>query len=161
MTTTMRGAQLAAEFAAGNAALIAAVTGCTEEQWRRVYASEGWPVAVVAHHLAIVQRGYVGLVTTLAAGETYSPRSSLDEVHRLNAQHAEEHATVGKPETLDLLRTSGDTITSLLQGLDDEQLDRIAGRFGDQELRVAQVVEQIVIGHAGVHRASIEGALAN
>lgn len=122
--------------------------------------SEGWTVAATAHHIAVVQRAFVRLVTTLATGQTYSPSSSMDEIDRGNARHAEEYAAVGKPETLALLRTSGDAIARLLHGLGDEQFDRSAGTFGGRELRVAQVVEYVVIGHARYHLASIQATLA-
>jgi len=46
-----------------------------------------------------VQQVFVGLVTMLASGQTYSPNTALDEVHRGNARHAEEYAAVGKAET--------------------------------------------------------------
>lgn len=159
MTATSRAEQLAAQFTAGNDTAIAAIAGCTAEGWQRITASEGWTVAAAAHHLAEVQQVFVGLVTMLANGQTCSPNTALDAVHRGNARHAEEYAAVGKAETLAILRTSGAALAQLLGGLDDAQLDSVAGTFGGQELRVAQVVERVVIGHAGVHLASIQAAL--
>ncbi|MGI8688130.1 MAG: hypothetical protein ACR2M3_06080 [Thermomicrobiales bacterium] len=47
-----RAEELAAQFEAVNDEVIAMVTGCTDEQWRRPCASEGWSVGVVAHHNA-------------------------------------------------------------------------------------------------------------
>jgi hypothetical protein len=116
---------------------------------------------VVAHHVAVVHRDFAGLVAALAAGETRSPSSSMDDVHQSNAQHAREHAAVGQAETLDALRTNGPAIADLLRGLRDEQLDRTAGVFGGHELSVAQVVEWIVIGHAREHLASIRATLTD
>ena len=121
---------------------------------------DGRPVGVVAQHLAVVQDAFVGMVETLAAGTTFSPRSSMEEVHEINAQHAREYAEVGKPETLTVLRESNATMAQLLHSLDDEQLDRTAGVFGGRELSVAQVVEWIVIGHAKEHLASIRATVA-
>ncbi len=159
MTATSRAEQLAAQFTAGNDTAIAAIAGCTAEGWQRSTASEGWTVAAAAHHLAAVQQVFVGLVTVLASGETSSPPPGMDDIDRSNAQHAEEYAAVGKAETLAILRTSGAALAQLLRGLDDAQLDSVAGTFGGQELRVAQVVERVVMGHAGVHLASIQAAL--
>lgn len=152
---TTRTEQLAAEFTAVNDDVIATVMQCTDEQWRQPCVNEGRSVGVVAHHIATVHRDFTGLLTALVAGQTWSPGSSMADVDEGNARHARDYATVGKPETLDLLRTNGTAVTELLGRLDDEQLDRIAGIFGGHELTVARVVEWIVIGHAREHLASI------
>lgn len=158
---TTRAEQLAAGFETVNDEVIATVTGCTDDQWRQPSATDGRPVGVVAHHIAVVQGAFARMVETLAAGETFSPRSSMEEVHRSNALHARAHAAVGKPETLDALRTNGAAIAQRLRSLGDEHLDRTAGVFGGRELSVAQVVEWIVIGHAGEHLASMRAAIAD
>jgi len=157
---TRRAEHFAARFAAVNDEVIATVMGCTDAQWRQPCASEGWSVGVVAHHIAVVHRDFTGLVAALAAGETRSPGSSMEVVHRSNAQHARDYAAVGRPETLDALQTHGAAIAHLLRSLGDEQLDRTAGVFGERELSVAQVVEWIVIGHAGEHLASLRATIA-
>ncbi|HEU5330023.1 MAG TPA: DinB family protein, partial [Thermomicrobiales bacterium] len=156
---TTRTEQFAAQFTAVNDDAIAAVTGCTDEQWRLPCVDEGRSVGVVAHHIATVHRDFTGLLTALAAGETRSPGSSMADVDESNARHARDFATVGQAETLDLLRTNGAAVVALLDRLDDEQLDRIAGTFGGNKLTVAQVVEWIVIGHAREHLASIRATI--
>ncbi len=158
---TKRAEQFAARFEAVNDEVIATVMGCDEEQWRQPCASEDWSVGVMAHHIAVVHRDFIGLVEALAAGETRSPGSSMRVVHRSNAQHARDYAAVGTPETLDALRTHGAAIVHLLGSRGAAQLDRTAGVFGEQELRVAQVVERIVIGHAAVHLASLRATLVD
>lgn len=159
-TTTTRAEQLAAQFEMATNEVIAAVMGCTDTQWRETCASEGWSVAVVAHHIAVVNRDFIRIVTRLGAGEVLSPRASMDEVHRSNAQHARAFADVGKPETLDALRENGATVAQAIRSLSDTQLDRTAGVFGGRELSTAQVVEWIVIGHTRGHLASIRATIA-
>jgi hypothetical protein len=157
---TTQAEQLTTRFEALNDEIIAAVTACTDAQWRESCAVEGWSVAVVAHHIAEVQQAFARMVGRLAAGETFTPGSSMDQVHESNAQHARDYAAVGKPETLEALREGRDTIAGLLRGLDDAELDRIAGVFGGNELSVAQVVEYVVIGHAAEHLASLRATIA-
>jgi uncharacterized damage-inducible protein DinB len=159
-TTKTRAEQLAAQFETANNEVIAAVTGCTEAQWRQTCASEGWPVAVVAHHIAVVNRDFLWLLARLGAGEVLSPRSSMDDVHRSNAQHAHDFAAVGKPETLDVLRENGAAVAQAIRDLSDGQLDRTAGVFGGRELSTIQVVEWIVIGHTREHLASIRATIS-
>ena len=155
-----RTAQLAAQFAAVNDEISALIMGCTEEQWRQPCVDEAREVGVVAHHAATVQQEFTRIVATLATGETYTPGASMGEVDQFNAQQAQENAAVGKVETLDILHRSAATIAQHLRGFDDTQLERIAGTFGDHDLTVGQVIEMVVIGHAGVHRDSIRATIA-
>jgi uncharacterized damage-inducible protein DinB len=155
-----RGEALAARFETVNEDIVAAVTGSTDEQWRQPCSSEGWSVGVVAHHIAEVQQTFAGMVAAFAAGETRSPSGSMDQVHESNARHAHDHAAVGRPETLEMLKESRDVIAPTLRGLDDAQLDRIAGVFGGNELSVQRFVEYVVNGHAAEHLASLRTTLA-
>lgn len=156
-----RVAALAAQFAALNDEAIALVTGCTDEQWRQPCAGEGWSVGVVAHHIGAVHRDFIHIVDLLAAGRTFSPGGSMEVVDQSNAQHAHDHAAIGKAETLDALRTNGAALARSLRSLRDEQLDNVAGTFGGRELSVNQVVEYIVLGHPREHLASLRATLAN
>jgi hypothetical protein len=155
-----RAAELAARFDALNAEVVAAIDGCTDEEWRRTSVGEGWPIGTVAHHIAIVQGAFARIVVRLAAGETYSPQMSWEEIDRGNAEHARDFATVGKPETLAPLEESRDAIGRMVRSLTAADLDRTAGRFGERELTVAQVLEWVVIAHAAEHMASIRATLA-
>lgn len=155
-----RARQHAAQLESLNAAVIATVEGCSEEQWRRPSVEAGRSVAVVAHHVAEVQQAIARLLAALAAGETWTPTVGTEEIEANNARHAVEHAGVGKTETVDLLRTHGAAIAATLRRLGDDDLARHAGAFAGNELNVEQVVEWIVIGHTADHLASIEASLA-
>lgn len=150
---------LTARFQEINDGLVAALEGCTEEAWARPTSAEGWTVAAVAHHVAEVQGAFVHMVRTLADGATFSPGSSIDDVHESNARHAREHAAAGKPETLTLLKDNRAAIVELLHRLTDADLDRPAGIFGGHPLTVEQVVEYVVIGHAREHLESVRATL--
>ncbi|MFN8557914.1 MAG: DinB family protein [Dehalococcoidia bacterium] len=151
--------ELSLRFEAISDEVTAAVTGASDEQWRAACAAEGWTVAAVAHHIAEVQQAFAGLVAKLAAGETYSPTISMDEIDESNARHARDHAAVVRAETLSRLETSRAGIAQRLRGLSDADLERTAGVFGGRELSVARVVEWVVIGHAAEHLASIRATL--
>ena len=99
-TTITRAEQYAAQFAAANEEVIALVTGCTAEQWRRRCVDEERSVAAVAHHIADVNAAFTKMVARLASGATYTPNISMDEIDRSNAQHARDYAEVEKPEVL-------------------------------------------------------------
>ncbi|MFN8513234.1 MAG: DinB family protein [Chloroflexia bacterium] len=159
-TTTARTDQYAAQFEAINNEVIAIVEGCTDAQWQQPCVNEERPVGVVAHHIGVVHRDFLRIVERLASGQTFSPNMSMDVVHESNAQHARDHAEIGKQEVIDALRTNGATLAQSLRSLRDEQLDRVAGTFGGNELTVSQVLEWIVIGHATEHLGSIRSTVA-
>ncbi len=159
-TTTSRAAQYADQFAAVNDEVIALVTGCTGEQWRLRCVDEERSVAVVAHHIAEVNGAFTRMVERLASGSTYTPNTSMDEIHRQNAQHARAYAEVGKQEVLEGLQANGAAIVQQLRSIKDEQLDQIAGVFGGNELTLAKVIEYVVIGHTAAHLNSIRATVA-
>lgn len=160
-STTNRGDHLAAQLDAINDEVIAAVEACTDEQWRRPTAAEGWPVGVVAHHIAEVQQALGGAVGALAAGEFPPAAMSSASVEENNARHARDRAAVGKAETLAALRASGPELARLLRGLADEQVDSVAMVFDGNEMTVAQVVEFALVGHFGQHLDSIRATIAD
>ena len=151
--------QLKAQFESLNADVITMTEGCTDEQWLTPSTAESWTVAALAHHVAIVNTGFAGMVERLAAGDTYTPNISMDKIHDENATHAREFASVGKAEVLDELRSGGSAVVAALENLIDEDLDRHAGVFGGNPLTVGQVFEYVVIGHTAEHCGSMKATL--
>jgi hypothetical protein len=154
-----RTGQLGSQFRALNDSVIDALENCTEEQWQRTSAAENWTVAALAHHIASVNTGFAGMVERLAAGDTYTPNTSMDEIHQENARHASQFADVEKTLVLDELRSGGSAVVAALGKLNDEDLERDAGIFGGNPLTVGQVFEYIVIGHTAEHFGSMEATL--
>lgn len=159
MATTTKIEQLIARFDAVNDDAIALVESCDDEQWRAGCAAECWSAAVVAHHIASVHDEFMPLARAFAAGQTFSPGSAMDQVDRINAEHARAFADVGRAETADALRTNGAALAALLRTIADDALDRTAGTYGGREMTVAQVLEWIVIGHAREHLNSLRATL--
>ena len=155
-----RSERLAAEFGEINAELIAIVSGCKEEEWQSPSVDEGWPIGVVAHHVAIVIPAFIRIVQQIAAGAILTIRVSMEEVHEGNARHALECADVRPAEVLELLKTHGGECRHVLSDLSDEQLAITTAAFPGRELSLAEVVERIVIGHSRQHLASLRATLA-
>ncbi len=160
MSTTTRTTELAGRFEAVNADIITTVMECSDEQWRLPTKEDGRTVGVLAHHVGTVNGAFAGIIERLAAGDTYTPNVSMEEVHRSNAQHASEQAMTGRLETLDVLRSNGEAIMAALRRIDDATLDRVAGVFGGNEMTVNQVLEWVVIGHTADHLGTIRNTLA-
>ncbi|HET7095125.1 MAG TPA: DinB family protein [Thermomicrobiales bacterium] len=150
---------LAARFAALNDDIIAAVDACDDDAGNRIAAAEAWPARVVAHHIATSHKAFADAVEALAAGGDPLLRVSREAIDRGNAEQARANATVGKEETLALLRTNGAAAERAIRGLSDAQLDRVTPLFDGRELTVAAVIESFVIGHPAGHLASVRATI--
>ena len=157
-----RAADLAAKLESANAAVIAAFESCSDEQLGKTCESEGWPVTVAAHHVAMSHASIAGLAQLIANGQQVPP-ITMDMINAGNAQHAKEFANVSREETLALLRKEGQAAVELVRGLSDEQLDRTAPMAfaGGAEWSAADVIERVLIGHPTQHGESIRAVAAS
>src|SRR2546428_747191 len=80
----------------------------SDAEWKKVTSAERWPVCVVAHHIAIAHEGIGNLVKSVASGQ-HKPSMAMDDIDKMNAQHAKDFATAGKAETLALPRKNAAT----------------------------------------------------
>ena len=148
-----RAQELVAAFIKANDALIKTVEAVTDEQWQLKTADEGWPVGVVAHHLATVS-GVEPLERILAGDQTPFWADS-DEVNALNAQHARDFADCTKEETLDLLRGNSPRVEEVIGALTDEQLKvRCEPQVG-WPVTVEQFIVIMMPNHVVSHHGSI------
>ena len=101
----------------------------------------------------------MGLVQAMASGQEVPPLS-MEQVDQGNAEHAQKFAGCTKEETLDLLRAGMTEAAGVLRGMTDEQLDRSAAVLvGVPSMNTEQVIENVLIGSATGHLASIRAAL--
>jgi len=154
-----RAEALAAKFEAANNDVIATVEAASDEHWAAVCAEEGWPVGVVAHHIGSGHTPITGLVQALAAGVDF-PAITMDQIDQSNKDHAVEFASVTKDEVLEALRSGGAAAVGAVSGLSDEQLDKSSTILaGAPEMSVEQVIENLLIGSATGHLASIKKSI--
>jgi hypothetical protein len=154
-----RAAALATAFEDANNEVIAAVEGCSADQWAATCKDEGWSVEVAAHHVAVNHPIIAGLAQLVANGQPL-PSITMDMIDAGNAQHAQEYANCTQAETLGLLRTQGQAAADMVRGLSDEQLARTAPMAfaGGQPWSAADLIERILIHHPQQHAASIKAA---
>lgn len=156
---SVRAEKLAATLEEVNDEIVAIIVGCTDEQLRQSSVGEGWEVAVVGHHVAVVHTAFAPLAERFAEGGTHSPAVSWDEIHRMNAEHAREYAGVDRQVVLDKLRTNGAELAAKIRTIGEDQMDRVAGVYGDNELTVEQVTEYVFVGHPMEHLTSIRATV--
>jgi len=156
-----RAAELASKLESANAAVIAALESCTDEQLAKK-CEEGWSPACTGHHVALSHGGIGGLAIAIANGQPI-PAITMDMINAGNAEHAEKYGNVSREETLALLRTEGPKIAEQVRALTDEQLARTAPMAfaGGQEWSAEQVIERVLIGHPMEHGASIKAVAAS
>jgi hypothetical protein len=154
-----RAAALADRFERATSDLIATVEGCSDTDWQRACAAEGWPVGVTAHHVASTCSAINGLVLGIA-NDGELPNITMEMLDANNAKHAST-PTYTRDETVALLRREGATIAQGLRGLTDAQLDRTTrlSLMGGNEVSAQQMAEMALIGHPIEHLASIKAAL--
>jgi uncharacterized damage-inducible protein DinB len=151
----------AEQFQANNAEYVAAVAGCSDEGWSRTGANEERTIGVIAFHMATVQGGLAGLIEAVMAGRpTRAPRS-IEEIDRMNEDHARNHAEVTKEEVLNALSASGQAFSTQLRFLTDADLDRSVGVLVGSEMTIGQVIRYAVLGHQREHLDSIREALGS
>jgi uncharacterized damage-inducible protein DinB len=153
--------ELATRFEQANQSFIETVQAIPDSQWQAARtAAEGWSVNVAAHHIAQGHEPLAGMVQSIATtGQV--PAYTTEMVNQGNAEHAQQFASVSKAETIEALRTGAQKAAAVVRTLSDEQLDRTAKMtlMGGTEMSARQVIENVLIGHIGMHRQGIDAAL--
>ena len=148
-----RAQDLIAPYIKANDAFIKIVEALTDQQWRLKTADEGWPVRVVARHIAI-RCGIEELEWVLSSPSTPF-WANMDELDAVNAQHARDFADCTKEETLDRLRDASSRVKEVLGALTDEQLKIRGQTVSGGPAAVEQWIGIYMPNHVKLHEASI------
>jgi uncharacterized damage-inducible protein DinB len=150
-----RAESLAKQFETKAAEMTAVIKGLSDADWKKTTESEKWSVGVTAHHVAQGHEGILGIVKTLAAGQSI-PNFTMDMLHEMNAKHAKEQAGCTKAETLALHEKNAAAAAATVRGLSDAALDQKGTVLtGMPAMTTQQVVEAILINHINDHMGSI------
>jgi hypothetical protein len=153
----MTGPELADDFAAANAEVIAFARACSDGQWQTLVSGEEWAVGVVIHHIA---EGYAQGLRWLSAMVRGEP--VVDTTHDIdlrNVEHTDRQGDCTVPATVALLEANGAQTESALRHLSAENLAQTApfGPAGGQEL-AAGAFAAVCAGHARGHLAHARAA---
>lgn len=149
-TSSGAATELADDFAAANAEVIAFAASCSGEQWLTVVPGEDWAVGVVLHHVAEGHAQAVRWLRSMARGEAVTDTS--DDIDSHNEEHAERCAGIAAAETVALLEEKGAQLEALLRRFTDEELEQTApfGPAGGRPLPVSQLAA-VAASHARGH----------
>lgn len=155
-----RAEALAEVLEEGAQALASFARGLSAEEWETRGGKDGRPVGVVVHHVATMYPVEIKLAQTLARGEAVTG-VTWDDVHAMNAAHAEEHEAVTKKETLALLERNSAAAAAAIRALSDEELSRYApiSMYSETPLTCQFMLEDHAVRHAWHHLAAIRRVL--
>jgi hypothetical protein len=85
----------------------------------------------------------------------------MDNVHEMNAGHAQDHDAVTKAAALELLRANSAVAAAAIRALADEQLDQAApaSLYSDAPITCQFMLEDHAVRHSYHHLARIRAAL--
>ena len=155
-----RAGALAQRVKQGADTLAAFAEQLSDAEWRAVVPPDGRTVGLIIHHVAIAYPGEIEGAKLLASGTAIS--ITWEWVAQFNAAHAQEHATVGRKETSDLLRRNSEAAVQAVLGFTDEELDSAApvSLYADAPLTAQFFIEDQAVKHSFHHLARIKTALA-
>ncbi|HEY7123579.1 MAG TPA: DinB family protein [Ktedonobacterales bacterium] len=155
---------LASRFAEVNDAIRSLVEPCTTTQWQTPCVVGEWSVGVTIHHIAngYDQDGWVAaVIAAILAGQRLPPQQEdVPAGQDLTEWYAHHFATFAQEETLALLRHNEAAVLGLIEGLEDEDLERTAPTSsGSGPVSLRHIIEAILINHAQEHLRSLQAAL--
>jgi hypothetical protein len=148
-----------AQFDAAHEEVVAFVRDCDEHEWRELTTVEGWPVGVVAHHIAVGYTTTIGWIELLRRNQ---PVPGNPDTHdEGNAEHAARFASTTKGETLADLEANAATFRAFLAGVRSEEFPHGAphGPAGGRVISVERMVRASA-GHPRLHLENMRAAVA-
>jgi hypothetical protein len=155
-----RAKALADRLDIGAGALATFASTLTDAEWQTRLPGDGRKIGTVVNHVATVYPIEIQLAQTVAGGQPVVG-VTMDDIHAMNAKHAEENDGATKAATLELLRTNSAAAAAAIRALTDEELDRAAtvSLYSDALLTCQFVLEDHAVRHSCHHLARIRKAL--
>ena len=144
----------------GFEALAEYAEGLSESQWQTMIPPDGRKTGVIIHHVASVYPIEVHLAKEVASGKPIEG-ITWAVVAEMNAKHARDHSTIGKEETIDLLRRNGRAASEAVRAFTDAELDRAAAVSlnAGAPLTTQFLIEDHALRHSWHHLAKIKAVL--
>lgn len=156
-----RAALLADRIEQGAAGLAAFAETLSDAEWSTpVSQTDHRPVGVIVNHVASMYPIEIDVARAVASGKAVTD-VSWDAVAQINAQNAQENATVTKASALELLRKNSREAAAAVRALTDAELDQAAPfslSFG-APMTAQFVIEDHALRHSWHHLAKIRAAL--
>ena len=126
----------------------------SDAEWQRICLDEGWPVGLVAFHIARGFQRQAEFVENARYGG--SPHQfDWDETHALNATVAAAHPAPEREEVLALAKVNVDRMEQALRAMSDGEVARVAWQHEGRDRDVIWIVGTLASRHAHTHLDSI------
>jgi hypothetical protein len=151
---------LAKRLEQGARELEAFAQSLSDVEWQIKVPKDGRTVGVMVHHVASVYPLEIQIAQSVAGGKAVTG-VTWDDVAKMNAEHAQKHASIGQREALELLRQNSKAAAEAVRAFSDEQLDAAAAVSlnSDAPLTAQFVIEDHALRHSFHHLARIRGAV--
>ncbi len=151
---------LADRIIQGATALEKFASGLSVSDWQTPVLNDGRTIGVVVHHVASAYPLEIELAQFLASGRPIT-EATMDVVDQMNAKHALEFASVGKKETLELLRRNSSAAAESVRAFTDADLEKAAtvSLNADAPLTAQFFIEDHALRHSFHHLARIRATL--
>jgi uncharacterized damage-inducible protein DinB len=134
-----------------SAELIATIEGIDSTTWSRVPSAGVWSVGKDAEHVAEGNAYHQWIVRTTLGEKVSSKRPPLER--------AQLTTPLSVPRMVELLRKRTEESADLIGHCTDDQLDLPTRPPRPRASTLAEVVEQVLIGHIDTHRRAIQSKL--
>ena len=160
VTANPRSEALALRLEQGARELAAFAETLTTAEWQTRTPKDGRKVGVIVHHVGNMYPLEIDFAQKLARGEPITG-VTWDDVHAVNAAHAEEFDGVTKEEALAFLRRNSAAAAAAVRALTDDELDRAASVSlnSDAPLTCQFFVEDHALRHSYHHLARLRAAV--
>jgi hypothetical protein len=158
--TNQRASELAERLEQGANGLVAFAATLSPAEWQMRLPGDTRRIGTVVHHVASVYPIEIQLALGVAAGSSIAGLT-MDDVHKMNAKHAEEWEQVSQEVALHLLRRNSADAAQAIRGLSDAQLAKAAtvSLYDDAPVTCQFVLEDHAVRHSYHHLAAIRRAL--
>ena len=153
-----RARELADRFQQVSEAFAAEVERLSPSQWGAFCPDEGRTVAALAHHVAWAYGAEIEAFRAMAEDRPV-PSWTEESLDRANSEAGQTYAACDQAETVGLLRRNAAAAAAVVRGLTDEQRARTGVYVeGEPAERVETWIEDVLIGHPGMHLPAIREA---
>ena len=155
-----RARELAERFAAANEDLARRLEACDDAHWHARTGGEGWPVSLVAEHVAGANRVVWAWIETLLRTGAW-PHVTREMIDSSNEERAAAHTDLGRAVLVSRLRDSAAEVAGRIAALSDADLDRAApfAAADGRAVSVGQGIVTILLRHVQNHGKSIAETL--
>jgi hypothetical protein len=154
-----KGEGFAKQFEAKAQEVTSTVERISDADWKKVTASETWPVGVVAHHIAAGYTKAMGWIDLLRRGEPVPGEPGTHDEG--NADHAAKFGSTSKAQTLADLEANAATFRAYLAEIRADELpnEAVHGPAGGVVISVERMV-RATAGHPRLHLEHMREAVA-